>query len=65
MKRIGQNGGLCYGEQKANSYNNRKNSLKTFVVVVVVCCCERSKKKIIFNLNIYKLSQHEGVETDW
>ena len=30
---IGQNGGLCHGEQKANSYNSRKNSLKTFVVV--------------------------------
>ena len=35
MQRIGQNGGLCYGEQKANSYNSRKNSLKTFIVVVV------------------------------
>ena len=37
MQRIGQNRGLCHGEQKANSYNSRKNSLKTFVVVVVVC----------------------------
>ena len=36
MQRIGQNGGLCHGEQKANSYNSRKNSLKTSVVVVVV-----------------------------
>ena len=35
MQRIGQNGGLCHGEQKANSYNSRKNRLKTFVVVVV------------------------------
>ena len=25
--RIGQNGGLCYGEQKTNSYNSRKKSL--------------------------------------
>ena len=36
MQRIGQNGGLCHGEQKANSYNSRKNSLKTFVVIDVV-----------------------------
>ena len=33
MQRTGQNGGLCHGEQKANSYNSRKNSLKTSVVV--------------------------------
>ena len=33
MQRIGQNGGLCHGEQKANFYNSRKNSLKTSVVV--------------------------------
>ena len=33
MQRIRQNGGLCHGEQKANSYNSRKNSLKTSVVV--------------------------------
>ena len=26
----------CHGEQKANSYNSRKNNLKTSVVVVVV-----------------------------
>ena len=36
MQRIGQNEGLCHGEQKANSYNSKKNSLKMFVVVVVV-----------------------------
>ena len=33
MQKSGQNGGLCHGEQKANSYNNRKNSLKMSVVV--------------------------------
>ena len=33
MQRIRQNGGLCHGEQKANSYNSKKNSLKMF------CCC--------------------------
>ena len=36
MQRIGQNGGLCHGEQKANSYNSTKNSLKTSVIVVVI-----------------------------
>ena len=36
MQRIGQNGGLCHEEQKANSYNSRKNSLKMSVAVVVV-----------------------------
>ena len=35
MQRIGQNGGLCHGEQKANSYNSKKNSLKMSVVIVV------------------------------
>ena len=36
MQRIGQNGGLCHGEQKANlPYNSTKNSLKISVVVVV------------------------------
>ena len=36
MQRIEKNGGLCHGEQKANSYNSRKNSLKTFVFGFVV-----------------------------
>ena len=36
MQRIGQNGGLCHGEQKANSYNSRKNSLKMFAVIIIV-----------------------------
>ena len=30
---------LCHGEQKANSHNSEKNSLKMFVVVVVVVVC--------------------------
>ena len=36
MQRIGQNGGLCHGEQKANSYNNRKNSLKMFLLLLLL-----------------------------
>ena len=35
MQRIGQNGGLCHGEQKANSYNSRKYSLKTLLLYSV------------------------------
>ena len=35
MQRIGQNGGLCHGEQKANFYNSRKIASKRSVVVVV------------------------------
>ena len=33
---MSENGGLCHGEQKANSHNSGKNGLKMFVVVVVV-----------------------------
>ena len=36
MQRMEWNGGLCHGEQKANSHKSGKNGLKMFVVVVVV-----------------------------
>ena len=36
MQRIGQNGGLCHGEQKANSYNSRKNSLKMLLLLLLL-----------------------------
>ena len=35
-KSSGGVGGLCHGEQKANSHKSGKNGLKMFVVVVVV-----------------------------
>ena len=43
MQRIERNGGLCHGEQKANSHNSGKNGLKIVVVVVVVTRTSLSK----------------------
>ena len=46
MQRIGQNGGLCRGEQKTNSNHSRKNSLKMF------CCCFGYNKHVSMPYNI-------------
>ena len=48
MQRIGQNGGLCHGEQKANSY---KIASKRVVVVVMSKC---------YHFNINHLSSVSG-----
>ena len=39
MQRMEWSGGLCHGEQKANSHNSAKNGLKMFVVVVDTAKC--------------------------
>ena len=36
MQRIGQNGGLCHGEQKANSYNSRKIASKRLLLLLLL-----------------------------
>ena len=47
MQRIEWNGGLCHGEQKANSHKSGKNGLKMFVVVVVVHIGKSQHKQIL------------------
>ena len=49
MQRIEWNGGLCHGEQKANSHKSEKNDLKMFVVVVVI---------VEYDSRIYCLQSH-------
>ena len=52
MQRIGQNGGLCHVKQKANFYNSRKNSLKTFVVVVVLLLSQQATQDLWNRSNV-------------